>query len=99
MEEDGVWRTIRGRRIFIKKGENLDSAMKRSGKFNIDDNRKQKQLDVIKKNNPAEDDVHTWIRSVDDIKTFQETLKDDEWKGWEEDGFDPDYSADDVKKH
>ena len=32
-EENGVWRTIRGRRIFIKKGEDLSSAMKRSGKF------------------------------------------------------------------
>lgn len=27
---DGVWRTIRGRRVFIRKGESLDSAMKRA---------------------------------------------------------------------
>jgi len=32
-ETDGVWRTVRGRRIFIRKGEDLASAMKRSGKF------------------------------------------------------------------
>lgn len=32
-ELDGVWRTIRGRRIFIKKGESLGEAMSRSGKF------------------------------------------------------------------
>ena len=31
---DGVWRTIRGRRIFIGKGEDLSTAMKKSGKFN-----------------------------------------------------------------
>lgn len=98
MEEEGVWRTVRGRRIFIRKGESLESAMDRSKKFNKDDNRKKKQLEIIKKSNPAEDDVHTWIRSVDDIKTFQETLKDDDWAGWEEDGFDPDYSADDVNE-
>lgn len=27
---EGVWRTIRGRRVFIRKGESLDSAMKRA---------------------------------------------------------------------
>ena len=31
--ENGVWRTIGGRRIFIKDGEDLASAMKKSGKF------------------------------------------------------------------
>ena len=30
----GVWRTVGGRRIFIKDGEDLTTAMKRSGKFN-----------------------------------------------------------------
>ena len=32
-EKNGIWRTIGGRRIFIRKGENLTDAMKRSGKF------------------------------------------------------------------
>lgn len=32
-EEDGVWRTIGGRRVFIKKGQSLSDAMKESGKF------------------------------------------------------------------
>lgn len=31
----GVWRTIGGRRVFIKDGQDLASAMKESGKFNI----------------------------------------------------------------
>lgn len=31
--EDGVWRTIGGRRIFIKNGQDLASAMRESGKF------------------------------------------------------------------
>lgn len=31
--EDGVWRTVGGRRIFIRDGESLGSAMRRSGKF------------------------------------------------------------------
>ena len=40
--EDGVWRTIRGRRIFIKDGESLGSAMSRSGKFKREDIRTAK---------------------------------------------------------
>ena len=32
-ELGGVWRTIRGRRVFIKDGEDLATAMERSGKF------------------------------------------------------------------
>lgn len=31
--ENGVWRTVRGRRIFIKDGQSLTEAMKESGKF------------------------------------------------------------------
>lgn len=31
--EDGVWRTISGRRVFIKEGQTLTEAMKNSGKF------------------------------------------------------------------
>lgn len=34
MEEKGVWRTISGRRVFIKEGQDLESAMADSGKFN-----------------------------------------------------------------
>ena len=33
MKENGVWRTVGGRRIFIKDGQDLASAMKESGKF------------------------------------------------------------------
>ena len=31
--EDGVWRTIAGRRVFIKDGQSLTEAMRESGKF------------------------------------------------------------------
>ena len=86
--------------VFIKKGESLDSAMERSGKFEEEKKleRKKKQLEIIKENNPAEDDVHTWIRSVDDIKTFDEALVDDDWEGWEHSGFNPDYDGDMAKQ-
>lgn len=33
MKEDGVWRTIGGRKVFIKNGQDLETAMKESGKF------------------------------------------------------------------
>lgn len=32
-DEDGVWRTIGGRRVFIRTGQSLSDAMKESGKF------------------------------------------------------------------
>ena len=35
---------------------------------------KQKQLDIILKNNTVQDDYHTWIRTVDDIKTCFRTV-------------------------
>ena len=34
--------------------------------------RKQAQLKVILKSNPAEDDYHTWIRDVEDIVNIKE---------------------------
>ncbi len=54
---------------------------------------KEKQLDIILKSNPAGNDTATWIRNVNDIKTFEEALQDGDWEGWEETGFDPDYDA------
>ena len=40
---DGVWRTIGGRRIFIKNKQPLSEAMKQSGKF-----KKVTREDVVK---------------------------------------------------
>ena len=42
-DENGVWRTIRGRRVFIRDGESLGSAMARSGKFKREDIREGKR--------------------------------------------------------
>lgn len=49
------------------------------------DNVKQKQLDIVLKENPATDDYHTWIRDIDDIKTFEEALKYNISEGYDED--------------
>ena len=60
---------------------------------------KQKQLDIILKNNPANDkDMpgHTWIRELKDILTFEEALDD---AGYDEnDDLTPDFKAADLKK-
>ncbi len=45
---------------------------------------KQQQLDIILNSNPAGNETSTWIRKIDDIKTFEETLQDSDWEGWEE---------------
>ena len=33
VDKGGVWRTISGRRVFIKDGQSLTAAMRESGKF------------------------------------------------------------------
>ena len=43
----GVWRTVGGRRIFIKDGQDLASAMKESGKFS------NKQIEDKKDKTPS----------------------------------------------
>ena len=40
--------------------------------------RKQKQLDIINKTNPAPNDQNTWVRGVEDILSPEEAFKDDE---------------------
>ncbi len=37
---------------------------------------KERQLKIILATNPADDDLHTWVRTVDDILTFDEIYKD-----------------------
>lgn len=59
---------------------------------------KERQLDIIQKYNPMLDDLHTGIRTIDDIKTFEEALQDSDWEGWEESGFNPDYDGNMAKK-
>ena len=53
----GVWRTVGGRRIFIKNGEDLGSAMKNSGKFKgkkeskkeLTENERKKKIEELEK--------------------------------------------------
>lgn len=46
--EEGVWRTIGGRRVFIKNGQNLADAMKESGKFKTTKSGNVQREDLVK---------------------------------------------------
>ena len=48
-----------------------------SGSFSLLEN-KQKQLNIIQENNKMQDDYHTGIRNIEDIKTFEEAIHDNE---------------------
>lgn len=62
---DGIWRTVSGRRVFIKRGQSLSEAMKESRKF--DDSHKDDisftseitKKEIISKYNLKEDEVKT----------------------------------------
>lgn len=69
---------------------NIENNTENSNTSSFSEQHKQQQLDIIQKNNPVNDDYHTWIRNTDDIKTFEETLQDDDWSSG--DDFDPDYT-------
>ena len=57
---------------------------------------KDQQFDIIQKTNPARpDSTQTWIRSVDDIKTLDEAMRDHDYAGT--DGFTPDLSKADME--
>ena len=61
-----------------------------------DNDVKQQQLEIIKKYNPMLDDYHTGIRTIDDIKTYQEALNDD--LDGEIQDLTPDFKADELRK-
>lgn len=76
--------------------ESADNTAPRKASENS--GRKSEQLKIIQKNNPAPDDTSAWVRSEDDIKTYDEALKDSDYEGWEKDGFSPDYTGADAQK-
>ena len=61
----GVWRTVGGRRIFIKDGQDLASAMKESGKFNSTSQSKAKKGDSV---------LEEFKKSDGNTKSFEQAL-------------------------
>ena len=72
----------------------------KTGAYGIGAIDKNKQLQIILANNPANDNplyfsTHTWVRTVDDILTYPEAL---EYDGDFSDGYTPDYTAKDIER-
>ncbi len=69
---------------------------------NTINNHKSQQLDIINNSNPMQDDYHTGIRSVDDIKTFREAFDEAKTEaeegGWTEYASYPDITNDMVEE-
>ena len=57
---------------------------------------KEHQLYVIQRTNPMRDNIHTGVRTINDIKTYPEAVEDDYNNGYR-DGWTPDYTMDDAK--
>ena len=79
---------------YMQNNEKNSQGLENSSSFSLSENinLKEKQLEIIQKENPAPDDYHTWIRSQDDIKTFDEVIDDDESFVW------GDFSKEDAKR-
>lgn len=71
--------------------ENIKRKLNGEKAINKDD-LKEKQLEIINKNNPMVDDYHVGIRSIEDIKTFDEVINDEESFVW------GDFSKEDAEK-
>lgn len=75
--------TENSKTINLKQTENVEVQ---------DTSNKGKQLEIIKKTNPMLDDYHVGIRTVEDIKTFDEVINDKESFAW------GDFSKEDAEK-
>lgn len=75
--EDGVIETgDRGGNLNFDEPAPSDRVQAMRDAYDPVQDRKAKQLDLILKNNPANDDVHLWIRSTKDIHTAEEVFKE-----------------------
>ncbi len=81
-ETGGVWRTVGGRRIFIKDGQDLASAMKESGKFKPSKKQKDegKRLNEKAKKS-AKEDIEEYLKgnneNWDNDEEFVKELSDE----------------------
>lgn len=66
---DGVWRTIRGQKVFIRKGESLDSAMKRNNK------RKQAESSTTNKKLSREEEIKRLEKEKENAEDYLERMK------------------------
>ena len=106
---DAANAVLKGVINLIENGEYIDETQKAkfqeypyvdengNTRFRIGDVDKDEQLRIIQETNPAPNDVNTWVRSVDDIKTFEEALKDSDYADYAGEDFDDSYTWDIVE--
>lgn len=82
--KDGDYKKV-GKGEWEKVGEKKENSK-------TDKTLKEKQLEIIQKANPLTDDYHVGIRTMDDVKTFEEAMSDDESFYW------GDFSREDAEK-
>lgn len=66
-ESDGVWRTVGGRRIFIRDGQSLSDAMKASGKFG----KKQKNRYEELKEKQGKGEIESYSKEDYELRDLQ----------------------------
>ena len=92
-KEDGVWRTIRGRRIFIRSGESLGSAMSRSGKFkDFKRNEIKDTKDVMSRNDKVQNAINK--KKKNNIEFVKKIANREDLKK----GFREDNSVEEIRK-
>lgn len=84
-EIGGVWRTVGGRRIFIKDGEDLASAMKKSGKFKSskkkisDEELKEKYMNIPEEERvKAYEEGKNWKDLVEEKENYDKNMAEKE---------------------
>lgn len=79
---------------FLNKSKSLGLNINFDAKFLINDNaRKEKQLELINKKNPAPNDYNTWIRTTNDILTADEAFKE----AFQDGEMYPDFTVEDMQ--
>lgn len=84
-DEDGVWRTIGGRRVFIRNGQSMSDAMKKSGKFK---SAKKKEKNPIEE--MANDRIKDKENTLANDRAMVEGMKRkglDEVNGWKREDY------------
>ena len=81
-DADGVWRTIGGRKVFIRTGQSLSDAMKESGKFKSakkkdEDDNKPKKEEYIEFDKKMQDNIDRVNKEYDEELTKARELGDD----------------------
>lgn len=99
MREGGYYQPIGGTvdrmwEIAQEMADNINKSVRFSRETT--DAHKERQLEIVLESNPVHDDIHTWIRNVDDIKTYAEALDEEGYE--EDDDLTPDFTGKMVSK-